>query len=88
MIITIHRGIDQIGGCITKIASTSGTKILIALVHYLPEGENRDNDPLDKAENIDPIIDGVSAVFYTHLHGDHVVFEATIDKKGIPQYID
>lgn len=88
MIITIHRGIDQIGGCITEIASTSGTKILIALVHNLPKGENRDNDPLDKAENILPIIDGVSAVFYTHLHGYHVVFEATIDKKGIPQYIN
>ena len=87
MTITIHRGINQIGGCITEIASASGTKILIDLGHNLPEGENRDNDPLDKAENIDPILDGVSAVFYTHSHGDHVGFEATIEKKCIPQYI-
>ena len=87
MTITIHRGINQIGGCITEIASASGTKILIDLGHNLPEGENRDNDPLDKAENINPILNGVSAVFYTHSHGDHVGFEAAVDKKGIPQYI-
>ena len=87
MTITIHRGINQIGGCITEIASTSGTKILIDLGHNLPEGENRDNDPLEKVENIDPILNGVNAVFYTHSHGDHIGFEAYVDKKGIPQYI-
>lgn len=87
MTITIHRGINQIGGCITEIASASGTKILIDLGHNLPEGENRDNDPLEKAENIDPILDGVDAVFYTHSHGDHVGFEAYVASKNIPQYI-
>jgi ribonuclease J len=87
MTITIHRGIDQIGGCITEIASASGTKILIDLGHNLPEGDNRDNDPLEKAENIDSILDGVDAVFYTHSHGDHVGFEAHVAEKGIPQYI-
>ena len=87
MTITIHRGINQIGGCITEIASTSGSKILIDLGHNLPEGENRDNDPLEKAENIDPILEGVDAVFYTHSHGDLVGFEAYVDEKGIPQYI-
>lgn len=87
MTITIHRGINQIGGCITEIASASGTKILIDLGHNLPEGENRDNDPLDKAENIDTILDGVSAVFYTHSHGDHVGFESYVASMGIPQYI-
>ena len=87
MTITIHRGINQIGGCITEIASAKGTKILIDLGHNLPEGDNRDNDPLDKAENIDPILKGVDAVFYTHSHGDHVGFEAHVAEKGIPQYI-
>lgn len=87
MTITIHRGIDQIGGCITEIASASGTKIIIDLGHNLPEGENRNNDPLEKAENIDPILKGVNAVFYTHSHGDHVGFEAYVAEKGIPQYI-
>ena len=87
MTITIHRGINQIGGCITEIASASGTKILIDLGHNLPEGNNNHNDPLEQAENIDPILDGVNAVFYTHSHGDHVGFEAHVAEKGIPQYI-
>jgi len=87
MIITIHRGINQIGGCITEIASASGTKILIDLGHNLPDGDKRDNDPLDKAENLDPILDGVDAIFYTHSHGDHVGFEAHVAEKGIRQYI-
>jgi len=59
MTITIHRGINQIGGCITEIATASGTKILIDLGHNLPEGDNWDNDLLDKAENIDPILEFV-----------------------------
>lgn len=87
MTITIHRGINQIGGCITEIASASGTKILIDLGHNLPEGDNRNNDPLEKVENIDPILEGVNAVFYTHSHGDHVGFEAHVAEKRIPQYI-
>ena len=87
MTITIHRGINQIGGCITEIASASGTKILIDLGHNLPEGDSQSYDPLDKAENIDAILDGVDAVFYTHPHGDHIGFETYVAEKGIPQYI-
>ncbi len=87
MTITIHRGINQIGGCITEISSDNGHKILIDLGHNLPEGDNHNNDPLEKAENIDPILDGVDAVFYTHSHGDHVGFEAYVASKNIPQYI-
>jgi ribonuclease J len=87
MTITIHRGIDQIGGCITEIASASGSKILIDLGHNLPDGDNKDNDPLEKAENIDPILEGVDAVFYTHSHGDHIGFETHVAEKGIKQYI-
>ena len=37
MQITIHRGIDQIGGCITEIR-TARSKILIDLGHNLPKG--------------------------------------------------
>lgn len=87
MTITIHRGINQIGGCITEISSDNGHKILIDLGHNLTEGDNHNNDPLEKAENIDPILDGVDAVFYTHSHGDHVGFEAYVASKNIPQYI-
>lgn len=36
MKITIHRGIDQIGGCITEIA-TEKARILIDLGQNLPE---------------------------------------------------
>lgn len=87
MHITIHRGIDQIGGCITEIESKNGTKILIDLGHNLPEGDKLSDDPLDKPEKLDDLLKGVSAVFYTHPHGDHLGFETKIVKKGITQYI-
>lgn len=45
MKITIHRGIDQIGGCITEIA-TNNTRILIDLGQNLPDNEGNINDPL------------------------------------------
>lgn len=87
MTITIHRGIDQIGGCITEIASDSGSKILIDLGHNLPEGDTRAYDKYDNSEELDKLLDGVSAIFYTHPHGDHIGFEAQVAQRGIPQYI-
>ena len=50
MRIKIHRGIDQIGGCITVIQSASGTKILIDLGHNLPEADGQVNDIYDTPE--------------------------------------
>lgn len=44
MKITIHRGQNQIGGCITEIESGSGTRILIDLGHNLPEGDTPSED--------------------------------------------
>lgn len=87
MNITIHRGINQIGGCITEIESNNGTKILIDLGHNLPEGDEPSEDPYDKPKNLDKLLEGVSAVFYTHPHGDHLGFETQVAEKGIPQYI-
>ena len=87
MNITIHRGINQIGGCITEIESNNGTKILIDLGHNLPEGDEPSEDPYDKPKNLDKLLEGVSAVFYTHPHGDHLGFETKVAEKGIPQYI-
>ena len=87
MNIKIHRGIDQIGGCITEIESKNGTKILIDLGHNLPEGGEASEDRFDKQENFDKLLEGVSAVFYTHPHGDHLGFETKVAEKGIPQYI-
>ena len=87
MRIKIHRGIDQIGGCITEIQSASGTKILIDLGHNLPEADGQVNDINDTPENLDRLLEGVSAVFYTHYHGDHIAFEASVAEKGIDQYL-
>ena len=87
MKLTIHRGINQIGGCITEIQSSSGIKILIDLGHNLPDGGGLAEDEYDVPENLDRLLDGVSAVFYTHYHGDHIAFEAAVAKKGINQYL-
>lgn len=87
MKITIHRGINQIGGCITKVQSASGTKILIDLGHNLPDAESPVEDEYDVPENLDRLLDGVSAVFYTHYHGDHIAFEAAVAERGVDQYL-
>ncbi len=87
MKITIHRGINQIGGCITKVQSASGTKILIDLGHNLPDAEGPVEDEYDVPENLDRLLDGVSAVFYTHYHGDHIAFEAAVAERGVDQYL-
>jgi len=87
MTITIHRGINQIGGCITEIKSEKGTKILIDLGHNLPEGDKPSVDVYDQQEKLDELLKGVNAVFYTHPHGDHLSFEAKVREAGIPQHI-
>ena len=87
MKITIHRGQNQIGGCITEIESGSGTRILIDLGHNLPEGDTPSEDKYDIPENMDELLKGCSAVLYTHYHGDHLGFAAEVHKRGIPQYM-
>ena len=87
MKITIHRGLNQIGGCITEIQSLSGTKILIDFGHNLPNGNDAAEDVYECPENIDGLLKGCSAVFYTHYHGDHLGFAAEVHKRGVPQYM-
>ena len=87
MKITIHRGLNQIGGCITEIQSLSGTKILIDFGHNLPNGNAVSEDVYECPENIDELLKGCSAVFYTHYHGDHLGFAAEVHKRGVPQYM-
>ena len=87
MKITIHRGLNQIGGCITEIQSLSGTKILIDLGHNLPDGGGVSEDRYESPENLDQLLDGCSAVFYTHYHGDHLGFAAEIHERGVAQYM-
>lgn len=85
MKIKIHRGIDQIGGCITEIA-TDKTRILIDLGQNLPDGEGVIQDDFANLESIGKITKDVDAIFYTHYHGDHLgLFYLVPD--SITQYI-
>ncbi len=85
MKIIVHRGIDQIGGCITEI-STDKARVLIDLGQNLPNGEGVVSDDLSSCEAIEKITQGVDAIFYTHYHGDHLgLFHYVPD--GVRQYI-
>lgn len=85
MKITIHRGINQIGGCITEI-STNEARILIDLGQNLPDGEGVVKDDFASRGAIEKITQGIDAVFYTHYHGDHLgLFHYVPD--NIQQYI-
>jgi ribonuclease J len=85
MQITIHRGIDQIGGCITEIA-TETTKMFIDLGHNLPQGDKPVEDKNANHEAIERLTKNCSAIFYTHYHGDHVDLYKYVPET-IPQYI-
>jgi ribonuclease J len=85
MKILIHRGANQIGGCITEIQSAAGTRILIDLGHNLP-GESEKEDKFDDPANLSALLDGVSGIIYTHNHGDHLGFYHQVPET-IPQYI-
>lgn len=79
MIVTIHRGSHQIGGCATEIR-TENSRILIDTGSEL-EG----NTPL----RIAGVTEGTSkcnAVLFTHYHGDHIGLLNTVNK-DIPLYI-
>ena len=85
MRIIIHRG-NQIGGCITEVQSNAGTKIIIDLGHNLPRGDEEAPDEYASPDAMARLLNGVSAVLYTHNHGDHVeLFNLVPD--DIPQYI-
>ena len=85
MRITIHRG-NQIGGCITEIVSSTGTRIFVDLGHNLPKGDQDSEDEYASEEAIAGLIGDARAIFYTHMHGDHVeLFQYVPD--GVDQYI-
>ena len=85
MEIIIHRGIDQIGGCITEIA-TANTRILIDLGQNLPDGEGNVDDDFANIDAIENLTKGIDAIFYTHYHGDHLGLFHLVPEK-INQYI-
>lgn len=85
MIIIIHRGINQIGGCITEIA-TDKARILIDLGQNLPDGEGIVQDTFANLDSIETLTKDIDAIFYTHYHGDHLgLFHLVPDT--INQYI-
>ena len=85
MHITIHRGINQIGGCITEIA-TSNTRILIDLGQNLPDGNGVVVDEFANKTAIEQLTKKVDAIFYTHYHGDHIGLFHLVPE-NIPQYL-
>lgn len=68
MKLTIHRGTNQIGGCITEIES-NGYKVFIDFGEQLPGAENNELQPIDGLTYGDV---SKSALFITHYHGDHI----------------
>lgn len=81
MNIIIHRGANQIGGCITEISS-EGCKILIDLGSNLPGSKKEELTE----EQIKEITEDADAIFYTHYHGDHVGLHHLIPA-SVKQYI-
>ncbi len=85
MKITLHRP-NQIGGCITEIESSKGTKIFIDLGHNLPRGDEEAPDEYASIEAIAELTKGAKAIFYTHIHGDHIELFKYVPE-GIDQYV-
>lgn len=88
MNIKVHRGLDQIGGCITEI-STATSRVFIDFGQNLP-GCGEPMTPEEDEQMVQAILSQNrkqhEAVFYTHGHEDHVgLFEYIPD--NVPQYM-
>lgn len=88
MKIKVHRGLDQIGGCITEI-STETSRVFIDMGQNLP-GNGEKTTPEQDREMVEGFFRNNSkeheAVVYTHAHEDHVgLFSYVPD--NVPQYI-
>ena len=81
MKITIHRGANQIGGCITEIA-TEKAKVFIDFGCNLPGSKEEELT----AKEVDEIAGDADAIFYSHYHGDHVGLHHLIPEH-ITQYM-
>lgn len=69
MKIIIHRGTHQIGGCVTEI-STDTSKVFIDFGSDLPHSSAP--NPNKAIKGLTVAGNTVSALFFTHYHGDHV----------------
>ena len=88
MSIKIHRGLDQIGGCITEI-STATSRVFIDMGSNLPgSGQQMSKD--EEREYVANLFSQNQkeneAVIYTHAHEDHVGMFVHVPK-NVPQYI-
>ena len=88
MNIKIHRGLDQIGGCITEIW-TQTSRVFIDYGRNLP-GCGEPSTPKEEEQMVGSIFAGNrkkhEAVFYSHGHEDHVGLFTYIPK-GVSQYM-
>ena len=88
VVVTIHRGIDQIGGCITEI-STKTSCVFVDFGQNLPGCTVPTTPEQDEAQVRDIFAQNVKqhqAVVYTHAHEDHVGLFDLIPC-DVPQYI-
>ena len=88
MDIKIHRGLEQIGGCITEI-STATSRIFIDMGQNLP-GVGEPTTAEEDRQMVEDIFaqnrKEHEAVFYTHSHEDHIGLFRYVPE-GVPQYI-
>lgn len=71
MKVIVHRGTNQIGGCLTEIQSNSGTKILIDIGANLPDS-NGIIKPEIELDGLTTANASFDAIFISHYHGDHI----------------
>ena len=88
MNIKVHRGLEQIGGCITEI-STATSRVFIDMGQNLP-GNAEITTPAQDQKMVESLFANNQkeheAVFYTHGHEDHVgLFEYV--PLNVPQYL-
>ena len=83
--VIIHRGTNQIGGCLTEIQSDNGTKILIDIGANLPDSNGKVRPEIE-LEGLTIGKPSYDAIFITHYHGDHIGLYNKI-KPEIPIYI-
>lgn len=82
MKITIHRGTNQIGGCVTEIES-GGYRVFVDFGAVLPGSIGGELGPIEGLSCGD--VSG-SALFVSHYHGDHIgMVGGVVD--GLPVYV-